>query len=219
MHCVFEPRDPHGDVCCVISPWLNLAFQTNLPVLPHMVALPDVSQDLRGELNIPAHATVFGRHGGWQEFDHPVAQRVVERVARQHTHIYFVFMNTKPFCAPLPNIIFLDKSTDVVRKTMFINTCNAMIYGRSRGETFGLAIGEFSIKNKPVFAPVQALEKMHRILLQDRAYWYTDEEDLYHQMVTFDPQVAATLDWNMHSQYTPENVMQVFQKILVHLEL
>lgn len=213
MHCVFDTRDPHGDVYCAVSPWLNHIFQTNIPVLPHIVHLPDIQDNLRAELGIPSDATVFGRHGGWEEFDHPVAQKTVAKLAPDHPHMWFLFMNTQPFVQH-PRVLFLDKSTDPVHKTKFINTCDAMIYARSRGETFGLAIAEFSIRNKPVFAPLHAPEQMHRVLLQDKAYWYTDEDCLYRQMVAFDPQVARTQQWNMHSQYTPENVMHIFQQLL-----
>ena len=33
-------------------------------------------------------------------------------------------------------------------KKKFINTCDAMIYGRSLGESFGLSCGEFAIQIK-----------------------------------------------------------------------
>ena len=158
MHCVFDPRDPHGDSFCVISPWLNLAFKTDFPVLPHIVSLPDVHTHLRERLGIPREAVVFGRYGGVNEFDHPVAQAAVVRMAASHPDMYFVFMNTAVFAPPHRNILHLDKSTDPVFKTEFINTCDAMLYARSRGETFGLAIGEFSSRNKPVFAPRDAPE-------------------------------------------------------------
>ena len=211
MHCVFDPREPHGDSFCVISPWLNTSYQTQCPVLPHMVNLPNVEGDLRAQLGIPQQAVVFGRHGGFQEFDHPVAQAAVARLAASHPDMYFVFMNTAVFTPPQKNVLFLDKCTDPVYKVQFINTCDAMLYARSRGETFGLAIAEFSSRNKPVFAPSEAPEQMHRTLLQDKAYWYTDEEDLCAQLVAFRPDVAKHLDWNMHKAYTPENVMSIFQ--------
>ena len=35
-------------------------------------------------------------------------------------------------------------------KSQFINSCNAMLHARSRGETFGAAIGEFSIHPKTI---------------------------------------------------------------------
>ena len=175
-HCVFDPQDAHGDIFAVISPWINLAFNTNHPVLPHIVSLPDTDDHLRNELGIPSDAIVFGRHGGYNEFDHPVAQHVVAHLSSQINNIYFIFMNTRPFLDPCPpRVMFLEKSTDPVYKTKFINTCDAMIYGRSRGETFGLAIGEFSVRNKPVFAPLHAPEMMHRLVLENHAYWYTDE--------------------------------------------
>jgi hypothetical protein len=34
------------------------------PVVPHIVSLPELSEDLRAELGIPEDAVVFGRHGG-----------------------------------------------------------------------------------------------------------------------------------------------------------
>lgn len=42
------------------------------------------------------------------------------------------------------------KQISIYEKTTFINTCDAMLWARHDGETFGLAIGEFSSKNKPV---------------------------------------------------------------------
>lgn len=213
MHAVFDSRDPHGDAFCVISPWLNLSFKTNFPVLPHIVHLPCVDTHLRETLGIPLDAVVFGRYGGLNEFDHPVAQAAVVQIARAHPSIYFLFMNTAPFTPPAANILFVDKHTDPVYKTQFINTCDAMLYGRSRGETFGLAIAEFSSRNKPVFAPQEAPEQMHRLLLKNNAYWYTDVDDLCSQMLEFRPQDARRHDWNMYRDYTPERVMSVFEKI------
>ena len=37
-------------------------------------------------------------------------------------------------------------------KKKFVNTCDAMIYGRSLGESFGMACAEFAIKNKDIFS-------------------------------------------------------------------
>lgn len=212
MHCVFHPTDPHGDRYCVISQWLNASFKRNFDVIPHMVTLPEVDGDLREELGIPRDAVVFGRHGGFAEFDHPEAQAAVRQVvAEGRSNIYFVFMNTAPFVPASDHVIFLPRSTDVVYKTKFINTCDAMVYGRSRGETFGLAIGEFSIRNKPVFAALNAPERMHHVILQEKGMWYLSAEDLYRKLVTFDPVEARKKDWNQYREYSPEAVMLQFQ--------
>lgn len=219
VHCIFDPRQPHGDDFCVISPWLNLAFGTTFPVIPHIVHLPPLPNDnnLRQTLNIPEHATVFGRYGGYNEFDRKVAQDTVRTLSTRYPYMYFLFMNTRPFMEPRHNVIFLDKSTDPLYKRKFVNTTDAMLYARSRGETFGLAIAEFSFCNKPIFAPLQAPEQMHRLILQDRAYWYTTHCDLETKLVNFDRTSSQTQDWNMYKDYSPEKVMAIFQQRLTHI--
>lgn len=219
VHCIFDPRDPHGDDFCVISPWLNIAFDTKFPVIPHIVSLPSSTRSLRQLLGIPANATVFGRHGGWNEFDSVVAQNTVRTLSALYPNMYFLFMNTRPFMEKRHNVIFLEKSTDPHYKRQFINTCDAMIYARSRGETFGLAIAEFSFCNKPVFAPAQAPEQMHRLILQKQAYWYTDETDLKNKMVNFDRISSQQQDWHCYKEFSPERVMAIFQQRLLHIQL
>lgn len=214
VHAVFDPTGPHGHVYCVISPWLNLAFGTHHPVLPHIVHLPESPRDLRSELGIPNDATVFGRYGGWLEFDHPAARQAVDAVSRQRGDIYFLFMNTEPFLSPRRNVLFVERSTDPTAKSIFVNTCDAMLYARARGETFGLAIGEFSSKNKPVFAPKDAPERMHHLILGDRAFWYANADDLCRQLLAFDRASAKREDWNAYRDYAPDKVMRIFQDII-----
>ncbi len=212
VHCVFHPHDPHGNQYAVISHWLNAANKRNFPVLPHIVHLPDTLDDLRAELHIPLNSVVFGRHGGYDGFDHPDAQGAVRRIVAEGHSIYFVFLNTQPFLPYSPNVIFLPKTTCPLYKTKFINTCDAMIYGRSRGETFGLAIGEFSSRNKPIFAALQAPDRMHQVILQHKAFWFLDEDDLFRKMVTFRP--VPHEDWNRYREFSPETVMATFGKLL-----
>lgn len=217
VHCVFDPRIPYGDSFCVISEWLNLAFKTNYPVIPHIVSGDEETANLREELGIPMDAVVFGRYGGWREFDHPVGQEAVIRLSTSQRHLYFLFMNTAPFTDPSSHVIFLDKSTDPRYKARFINTCDAMLYARTRGETFGLSIAEFSIRNKPIFAPRDAPEQNHRLVLQENAYWYTDTDTLCQQILAFRPQDARNRDWNMYRAFSPERVMASFQDQLTFL--
>ncbi len=150
VHAVFTTKSPFGTIYAGISPWLNYHNRTNFPVLPLIVSrFPGDISNLRGELNIPESATVFGGIGGRSSFNIPFAKKIVEDVAKNDSDIYFVFVNFKKFCN-LPNVIFLPKCTDVNYKERFINTCDAMIHARGDGETFGMACAEFSIKNKPV---------------------------------------------------------------------
>ena len=47
----------------------------------------------------------------------------------------------------------------------FVNASDCMIHARARGETFGLAIAEFSIRNKPIIAYSNPPEKAHLDIL------------------------------------------------------
>ena len=69
IHAVFEGSIPHGDAFAVISGDVNNAF--DVPVVPHMIALPDHTEDMREELGIPKDALVMGRYGGYEQFNMP----------------------------------------------------------------------------------------------------------------------------------------------------
>jgi hypothetical protein len=215
VHCVFTCCNPHGNVYSSLAgllPHNNGKF----PVVPFMVNLPDHNRNMREKLGIPKDAIVYGRHGGYNEFDIEYVHRVVYEVAKKNKNIYFLFVNTKPFCENLPNIIHHPVIVDLDEKTEFINTCDAMLWGRSGGETFGLAIGEFSSKNKPVICTHcdNPYANCHIYLLKDKAIWYNENvlEDI---LIKFDKNEIAKQDWNAYKEYTPEKVMQIFKKVYI----
>ena len=151
VHSVFQFFEPHGDVYAYISDWLSTKMSGGaVPNVPHMIHLSRTSSDLRTELGIPKEAVVFGRSGGEETFDIPFVHTAVYDIAKHNLDRYFIFLNTHSFCAPLPNIIHLHGTADLVRKTAFINSCDAMLHARQSGETFGLAVAEFSSRNKPI---------------------------------------------------------------------
>jgi hypothetical protein len=214
VHCVFECKEPHGDIYSSISPWVK-GNNGKHPVVPHIVYLPDNNLNLRSKLGIPDSAIVFGRYGGYLTFNIEYIYNIVYEVALSRSDIYFLFVNTKPFCNSLPNIIHLDKIIDLNDKVTFINTCDAMLWGRSCGETFGLAIAEFSIKNKPIFATKENVSDIcHAYLLKDKAYWY-NENSLKDILLNFNKEEIAKKDWNAYRDYTPEKVMQMFKKVYI----
>ena len=211
VHCVFNCYQPHGHRYAAVSNWVSGA--SNHSVVPHIVTLPENNNHLRQELNIPDSAIVFGRHGGYDTFDIPYVHNTVYRVAIENPNIYFLFMNTQQFCPPLPNIIHIGQIIDLNKKTAFINTCDAMLWGRTGGETFGLAIAEFSIRNKPVFA-TKCGDIDHIEILKDKGIWY-NETNLYDQLTTFDRIESANKDWNAYRDYEPEKVMSIFKRIFI----
>ena len=211
-HCVFHTTCPEGDFYCSISNYLNQKNGTLIPVIPHIVEQPiDTTTTLRGELSIPANAIVIGRYGGFKEFNIKEAHDAIYEYLISTTvdpNVYFLFMNTRQF-AHHPRIIYLNKNIDFNYKERFVNTCDAMIHARIEGETFGLSIAEFSIRNKPVITcPVGDLE--HINILGDKAIIYMSKDNLIDVFNNIKYIIRSGSNWNAYSYYTPANIMEMF---------
>eukprot|EP00966_Prymnesium_polylepis_P176733 4092426-Prymnesium_polylepis.1 len=175
---------------------------------------------MRRELRIPNGATVFGRYGGADTFSIDFAHAAVEEVARACPEtIYFLFMNTLPFCDALPNVVHLEATSDDEAKSRFIRTCDAMLHARYSGETFGLAVAEFSAHNRPVLASNvhddDGAARMHIITLGTRGIFYHDRQSLVSKLRSFDRESASKKDWNAYRDFEPSRVMADFERIFL----
>ena len=65
-----------------------------------------------------------------------------------------------------------------MRKRLFLNSCDAMLHGRMRGETFGLSCLEFAIIGKPVLTYAGSAERAHLEILGDTAVLYQNAQEL-----------------------------------------
>jgi hypothetical protein len=220
IHTVFKCYEPHGDVYAYVSEWLsNEMSHGKSPYVPHMISLPQVTDDLRAELNIPKNAIVFGRHGGAETFDIKFVKKTVAKISRNRKDLYFIFLGTNPFVKknifrPYKNVIFLPATVDEIYKTKFINTCDAYLHARQQGESFGIAIGEFSIKNKPIITFKNSDEKSHLDILGKKALLYEDTNSLYNLLNTFTPK--PELDWDCYTkEFSPTAVMDKFKKVFI----
>jgi len=225
VHAVFQEFDPHGDVYAYISKWLSSVMtEGKSPYVDFMVYLPEVEGDLRKELDIPKDAIVFGRHGGHDTFSIPFAINVVNKIVKERDDIYFLFLNTqKSRLIKHKQIIHLPATSDLELKTKFINSCDAMLHARINGESFGLAIAEFSIRNKPVITwtgkDVQKYyphkhDLAHLELLGDKGIYYNDEPELKDILLNFTPQPDK--DWDTYSKtYNPETIMNKFKEVFL----
>jgi len=213
IQCVFNCNEPHGDVFCSIS---KDVYGNNgkYPVIPRIITLPDHNLNMRQELNIPTDSVVFGGYGGKTQFDIEYVRNTVYKIAKNNKKIFFLFANFEKFCEKLNNIIHLPFILEDREKVRFINSCDAMLWGRSDGETFGQAIAEFSIRNKPVIvSKVGALS--HVTYLGDKGIWYSNEINLTDILLNFDPEIENKKDWNAYKDYTPEKVMKNFDNLFL----
>lgn len=240
VHVVFQYFEPHGNVYAYVSEWLsNKMTAGKYPFVPHMVHMPDVQGDMREQLGIPASAKVFGRYGGPDTFDIHFVKQAIYEIADANPDIYFLFMNTdiflgngralyrkkiqsllQPIFYPkksFPNIIFLPGTESMVEKRKFINTCDAMVHAQWLGETFGLAIGEFSVCGKPIITcnhPTVSA-KTHLEILGERAISYSTKEEFKQAILSFQPDFSK--NWDAYSEkYGPEPVMKKFENVFIH---
>lgn len=213
VHSVFTV-DRHGTVCATISSWM--AGRYSVPWVPHIVSLPDIEDNLRKDLGIPEDAVVFGRHGGIDTFDIPFVWGAIDQALKERDDIYFLFMNTQipTNLYDMNRVIEVSPTVNPYQKRAFINTCDAMIHARSRGETFGIAVGEFDICDKPIVTYAFSPEKAHNKQIGNH-YIYTNENDVL-QVFRFPKNYWA--NWyggGGYKIFTPENVMKQFKEVFL----
>lgn len=220
VHSVFKHFEPHGDVYAYVSEWLSEEMTAGKsPFVPHMVNFDqNTDENLRKELQIPKNAKVFGYFGGAQSFNIVFVQKTIESIASKYRDIYFIFMGVDSFMKKkwwksLPsNVIFLPPSSDILIKLKFINTCDALLHARERGETFGITVAEFAIKGKPVITFENSPEKAHNTQLQKNAYYYNDSKELKKILLESDLTISAK---ELYEKFLPQPVMDTFKNVFI----
>lgn len=213
VHAVFRCQK-HGDAYASVSKYV-CGNNNTIDVVPHMVSLPDNKNDLRQKFGIPIDALVIAGYGGKDSFDIPYVHETVREIAQNNSNIYFLFANFERFSPPLANLIYVDTIVDLEEKVAFINTADAMLWGRSEGETFGIAIAEFSSKNKPVIAAKVGWCQAHVEFLRENGLWYHDGQSLKEIILGLRRDEIKSRDWNMYKEFTPAKVMAQFKKVFI----
>lgn len=207
VHSVFK-SEVHGTRYAAISEWMGI--RDSLPFVPHIVTVADTSVDFRDALGIPQDATVFGRHGGLESFDIPFAWEAIREILLAREDMYFLFLNTYPVIDH-PRVMHFPSTLKEEAKRAFINTCDAMIHARSRGETFGISVGEFSILGKPIFTYGGSYEKAHIYELKGTAKTYNDKNELIGLLYNYHREKAHPF----YDRFTPELVMAQFKEVFL----
>lgn len=214
---ICSTTDIHGDVFATASRWLSSLTKHKIPYVPYIVHLPSVSGDLREQLGIPRDAFVFGRNGGLETFDITFVKEAIRETIDKRFDIWFVFQYTEKFIEH-ERILFLPPSADLDYKVKFINTCDAMLHAREVGESFGMACGEFSIRNKPVITWSESPERSHIDILGDRGIYYKTKENIIDILLGISKTDITHRDWNCYRDYEPEKVMNKFKQVYLGLQ-
>lgn len=213
IHVVFRHNQPHGHHYVYVSEWLadNMGYERSKS-LPHICEpLPKTGENYRAKLGIPKDALVFGCYGGSTEFNIDFVHRACYQALESIPNLYFIFANIRPFMKHRRGL-FLPGTYDMYEKSRFVDTCDAMIHARQRGETFGLAIAEFAMAGKPIVTYKHVPEKAHLDILGDYAITYENTEDL---MKLFTHLNARERNYALpYQKYAAPNVMQAFKALV-----
>lgn len=216
MHSVYvaDFNQIHGYRYATVSEWQSKLTNFSVPYVPHMVYLVDEPGDLRKELSIPKSALVLGRYGGWDTFDVPFIWESISDILSKRDDIWFLFMNT-PKSITHPRCIFLDKTVDLKYKARFVNTTDAMLHGGYRGETFGIAILEFAIRNRQIIVFDNKFGgRNHHLYLDGRCHIYSSKESLGLVLQNITKQNPFDTR-NLLYKFSPRVVMNKFQSVFL----
>jgi hypothetical protein len=178
VHSVFKHNDVHGDVYAYVSEWLSDEMSNGeLPYVPHMVNLPKHNLDYREPFGLK-DKFIIGWYGG-DNFELPFSKQAAIEPIKERDDVVFLFMNCTQFTSE-SNIYFIKGTTNLDEKVAFINTCDAMIHSRERGETVGLTVAEFSTFAKPIITYSNSPERNHINILGDNGF-YISHYNLYNK--------------------------------------
>ncbi len=219
IHAVYPQKlsQLHGHRYAYISEWLSNKFSNKkIPFVPLITETKKTSANLKKKLKINKKSLVFGCHGGDSSFDMKFAQHAVLEIAKKRKDIFFIFLNINKFCNH-SRVIFLKGTTDENYKKKFINTCDAMIYGRSLGESFGLACAEFAVQKKDILS-----YKFNR----HRSHEYSLEKKNYLEYSSYSSLLKLLNNYNLkkkrynskYSSYSKKRVMKDFKNTFLSEE-
>lgn len=223
-HCVFDMSDKRGDVYAGVSHSLAKKFDSDVFV-PHMISLkPNIQVgDFRKELNIPSDSVVFGRYGGEDIFNLKWFYTTVEKVANDNKNIYFLFQENikKYFTKDFDNIKFVKTFYTDDEKNKFINTCDATLECSTLGHSFGLTLGEFSVCNKPIILLMSDIgywNVEHIRIISNKGIYFRNDKELYRVLTNFKREKFIGQDLNLYKEFSPENVMKIFDNVFIKNE-
>jgi len=213
VHCVFMSKQPHGHVYSVIHDDINRIHGTHFPVVPYMVRVDDNNDSFREELGIPSNAVVVGRYGSASSFDLPFVHEAVVELLNRNPTMWFVCMATNHF-ASHDRIVYLPVTSELYVKRKMINTCDVMLHARHRGETFGLACGEFSVAGKPFLTWAHSHERAHIVNSKGQCCQYSNKEDIL-RIIETNAWKSVDMSNSGYLDYTPEKVIAIFDKVFL----
>lgn len=191
FHCMGWCHHRNGDLFAVTSSWMQAMYNQG-PIIPLIVtecprAQPGAPQKLRADRDIPIDAPLLCYLGSSGSFnldstrnalfkDEATTNDWLSKVPTLH----LMFMPPQGGIPVHPRIHSVPANSSVDALAAYYATCDAMLHARSNGESFGMAVAEFSRCNKPVITmdngirgkAVDGYETAHVEMLGDKIWGY-----------------------------------------------
>lgn len=217
-HYIFDGSQPHGTKFAAVSNFLAQKFNHKAYV-PHIIQSIAPTKDIRAALNIPKDALVIGRHGGKDSFDLPFVHQAVADILELRKDVYFLFLSTNQFITH-ERAIFFPWIKDERGKFNLIHACDIMLHARRIGETFGIAVGEFNVTNKPVMTwsgtGHTGYDLAHIEHLNSNTYLYNDYNDLMATLKQLDVNYIRNGKWDVFTEkFSPKAVITQYKNIFL----
>ena len=150
-----------------------------------------------------------------------IAHEAVRRASSRYSpsDLQFLFLNTDPFTPASASVHYLESIVDMDAKEKFFSACDAMIHARHDGESFGLAVAEMSVRNKPVMTylpPASSWSyKTHIRYLGDKGYYYSTVSELDALIDRFIARGIEDKDYNAYRDLSPGIVIRQFENVFI----
>jgi len=216
VHSVYPQKvnQVHGYKFAYISEWLSKSFSNNkIPFVPLITEVSKTKENLKKKLKISKDKLVLGCYGGESSFDLKFVQSAIKAIIKKRKDIIFLFLNINKFCIH-KQIKFLKGTTNEKLKKKFINSCDAMIYGRSLGESFGLSCGEFAIENKLIISYKFNRHRSHSYNISSSQYI---EYKSYKSLVKILSNLKknSAIYRNKYQNYSNRKIIKIFQNVFL----
>jgi len=195
--------------------------------LSYIVSKPSIGStkshalSLREELGIAPDTLVVCNHGGRGSFDLSIAAAGVNSLIAQYnsSQLHFLILGSL-YGSNGTSLHYLPQISSMDSKERFFDACNCMLHARYMGETFGLAVAEFSIRNKPVLTYTGSIDQHladqeHIRILGRKGFYYTTPEDIVNIISDWIHNGIPYRDYNAHRAYTAERIMNDFKRIFL----
>jgi len=222
VHVIFEAKGVHGTSMAGIGHDVSNQGCANGAVVYHMVYPHENTSSptpLRNRFGVPEDHVLLCRHGALDTFDVSWVRNEVIPLLDRNPTLHFLLVNTNwPADRTHQRLYHLPTLIADAERRHYFDACDGMLHGRSGGETFGLAVAEMSVHNKPVLTCEICGARQHINILKDKALLYRDARSLdaaVQKLLQMGRKQILQQNWNAYDRFSPARIMQDFNEAFI----